>query len=352
MTEMISTAQAAGRTGDRMVLDCSVLQAADRFDAWTEAVSQSFVPLVAQPKERHGAPTFQGQLISQSVGQAEINTVSGSAMSVHRSRRSIAQHNPGHIKIGLQLSGYSVISQDDRDAALAPGDFAIYDTTRPYTLDFDSAFAMFVVMVPAELLRIDRRTLSTVTASRFSGRRGLGAVTSSMLREMSRQLDEQPLASGLPLSDAVLDLITATVSERLEPIGGDDDASRRRVLHLQVEKFIADRLGDPTLTVSTIAGAHNVSVRYLQKLFEEHHTTVRGWIRARRLEQCRRDLGSTGLSRRSISTIGAGWGFTDAAAFARAFRAEFGVSPSEYRHAMFASEGAPSQLSATPPFTE
>jgi AraC-like DNA-binding protein len=348
---MISTAQTPGRAGDRMVLDCSALETADRFDAWTEAVNHSFVPLVAHPKERHGAPTFQGQLISQSVGQAEINTVSGSAMSVRRDQRSIAQHNPGHIKIGLQLSGYSVISQDDRDAALAPGDFAIYDTTRPYTLDFDSAFAMFVVMVPAELLRIDRRTLSTVTASRFSGRLGLGAVTSSMLREMSRQLDERPLSSGLPLSDAVLDLITATVSERLDPVGGDD-ASRRGVLRLQIEKYIADRLSDPMLTVTAIAGAHNVSVRYLQKLFEEHHTTVREWIRARRLEQCRRDLGTVGLSPRPISAIGAGWGFTDAAAFARAFRAEFGVSPSEYRHAMLAPEGAPTQLVGTPPFTE
>lgn len=325
MTEMIRTAQAAGRTGDRMVLDCSALQATDRFDAWTEAVNHSFVPLVAQPKERHGAPTFQGRLISQSVGQAEINIVSGSAMSVHRNQRSIARHNPGHIKIGLQLHGYSVISQDDRDAALAPGDFAIYDTTRPYTLDFDSAFAMFVVMVPAELLRIDRRTLATVTASRFSGRRGLGAVTSSMLLEMSRQLNEQPLASGLSLSDAVLDLITATVSERLEPVGGGDDASRRRALRLHVESYIADRLSDPTLTVTAIAAAHNVSVRHLQKLFEEHQTTASAWIRTRRLEQCRRDLGAIGLDRRPISMIGASWGFTDAAAFARAFRAEFGV---------------------------
>ncbi|MDJ0347886.1 helix-turn-helix domain-containing protein [Cryobacterium sp. PH29-G1] len=352
MTDTLGRSQPGGRSGDRMVLDSSVLRAADRFDAWTQAVSHSFVPLVADPKARNGALEFQGRLVSQTLGQAEINTVSGSAMSVHRSERSIARDNPGYIKIGLQLRGYSVVSQDERDAALAPGDFAIYDTTRPYRLDFDSAFAMFVVMVPAELLRIDRRTLSTLTASRFSGRRGLGAVTSAMLRELSRQLDEQPLASGHHVSDAVLDLVTATVSERLEPIEGLPDASRRRVLRLQAENYIIHRLSDPTLTVTAIASAHNVSVRYLQKLFEQHQTTVSGWIRSRRLEQCRRDLGAAGLGDRPVSSIGASWGFTDAAAFARAFRLEFGVSPTQYRHEMLARGSTVPLMDGTSPIAQ
>lgn len=76
-------------------------------------------------------------------------------MVVRRSSRAIAQNDPGFIKLGLQVRGYSVISQDDRDAALAPGDFAIYDTSRPYVLDFAESFEMFVVMFPAELLRFD-----------------------------------------------------------------------------------------------------------------------------------------------------------------------------------------------------
>ncbi|MEF2977229.1 helix-turn-helix domain-containing protein [Subtercola sp. YIM 133946] len=317
----------------RAVLDCSVLSAPDRFDAWTEAVSQSFVPLTVELKESADGPGFSGSLVSQSLGQAEINTVAGSAVSVRRTVRSIARNNPGFIKLGLQLRGYSVISQDDRDAALAPGDFAIYDTTRPYVLDFDQSFAMFVVMFPAELLRLDRGTLSTLTASRFSGRRGLGAVTSSFLREMSRQLDSQPLSGGIPLSDAVLDLVTATLAERLGLAVATDEASRRRALLMQIESYIVEHLGDASLTVSSIADAHHVSVRYLQKLFERRHETVSGWIRHRRLDQARRDLGNPAQLERSVSAIGASRGFADAAGFSRAFRSEFGLSPSDFRAA-------------------
>jgi len=315
---------------DRTEMDCAQVGAADRFDAWTEAVAKNFVPLAAARKDRDGAPGFAGRLVSQPLGRAEISTVRGSAVAVHRSAAMIARSDPGHIKLGLQLRGYSVISQDSRDAALAPGDFALYDTTRPYTLDFDDSFVMFVVMFPLEVLRIDRRTLATVTASRFSGRRGLGAVTSSFLGALSRQLDGDSVAGGLPLSDAVFDLLTATLAER---IGEDPDgeASRRRALLLRVEAHIAERLGDPGLTVRGVAEEHHVSLRYLQKLFEGQGETVSGWIRRRRLEQARRDLANPALRGRSVAAVGVSCGFVDAAGFSRAFRAEFGTTPSDFR---------------------
>ncbi|HKT57146.1 MAG TPA: helix-turn-helix domain-containing protein [Microbacterium sp.] len=312
------------------MLDTTMTAPDERFDQWSSAVAENFVPLVAEPKDRDGVSGFEGRLVSQSLGRAEISTVQGGAVGVRRSPALIAQSDPGHIKLGLQLRGYSVISQDDRDAALAPGDFALYDTTRPYRLDFDDTFAMFVVMFPIDLLRIDRGTLATVTASRFSGRRGLGAVTSAFLGAMSRQLESEPLAGGLPLSDSVFDLLTATLADR---IGAhtDDEASRRRALLMRIEAYISTRIGDPSLTVTAIAAAHHVSVRYLQKLFEEHGETVSGWIRHRRLEQARRDLANPTLLGRSVASVGVSCGFVDAAGFSRAFRSEFGTTPSDFR---------------------
>lgn len=317
----------------RSVLDCSVLHSTERFDAWASAVSTSFVPLVADVKGHGSASAFQGRLVSQSLGRAEVTTVAGSAVSVRRDSHAISKQDPGYIKLGLQMRGYSVISQDDRDAALTPGDFAIYDTSRPYALDFDESFQMFVVMFPAELLRFDCSVIKQLTASRFSGRTGLGAVTSNFLAAVSRQLDAEPLSSGVPLSDAVFDLLSATLAERLGAAGVTDEAARRRALVMQLESYLTERLGDPTLTVAGVAEAHHVSVRYLQKLFEEKHETVSGWIRHRRLEQARRDLSNPALLGKTVASIGATWGYTDATGFARAFRSAFGVTPSEARHA-------------------
>jgi AraC-like DNA-binding protein len=312
----------------RSTLDLARLPRDDRFDAWADAVSRSFVPLRARLGDGDGRGRFDGALVSQSVGGALVSSVAGSAVTVSRQAAEIAASDPGHIKLGLQLSGYSVISQDGRDAALAPGDFALYDTTRPYTLDFDASFRMFVVMFPVTSLRIDHDRSRAITASRFSGRRGLAAITSRFLAAMSEQLDGAALSGSIELSDAVFDLLAATLAERTEWTGVSDDKAQRRALAATVEAYIEAHLGDPSLTVAEVAAAHHVSVRYLQKLFEEREQTVSGLIRQRRLERSRRDLGDP---RQQIATVGARWGFADAAAYARAFRHEFGVSPSEYR---------------------
>ncbi len=315
----------------REMLDCSELDTVERFDAWTDAVSRSFVPLTADLPDGFTPAGFDGALVSQQLGSAEISTVTGSAVSVRRTQRQIARADPGFIKLGLQLRGYSVITQDGRDAALAPGDFAIYDTRRPYQLDFDDSFRMFVVMFPLKSLSLNHRQLSSLTASRFSGRRGLGAITSSFLGEMSRQLDSDSLGRGFQVSDAIFELVAATLGERLDEATSGDENAQRRLLLARIDQHIVSHLGDSRLSVTGIAAAHHISVRYLQKLFEEQEETVRGRIRHRRLEEARRDLLNPSLAQRPIAAIGASWGFDDAASFARAFRKEFGVSPRECR---------------------
>ena len=323
----------------RVVVDCTrtglaqthALSSTAPFDLWTDAVNRSFVPLRAHAAGADDRTRFEGRLVAQSLGPTSASTVSGRAVRVSRSKSEIARDDPGHIKLGLQLSGYSVITQDGRDAALAPGDFALYDTTRPYALDFDSAFRMFVVMFPVEALRFDRGRLRSVTASRFSGRHGLGGIVSGFLRSLSDALDEDALTNRLPLADAVFDLLTAALGERMDAAAGTPEEVRPRAVLARHEALIADHLGDADLTVAGVAAAHHMSVRALQKLFEEREATASGWIRRARLDASRKALGNPSLAENPIAAIGARWGFADAAAFARSFRHEFGATPSEYR---------------------
>ncbi|HEU5023418.1 MAG TPA: AraC family transcriptional regulator [Spirillospora sp.] len=90
-------------------------------------------------------------------------------------------------------------------------------------------------------------------------------------------------------------------------------------------------LGDADLTPSTIAAAHHISLRYLHRLFQQDGHTVAGWIRARRLERCHRDLADPGLAARPINAIAARWGFRSSAHFSQAFRSAYGLSPRQFR---------------------
>jgi hypothetical protein len=122
---------------------------------WADAVTRSFVPLITHAPRGDAAERFRGRLSAQQLGGARASIVAGSSIGVARTPREIARENPGYIKVGVQLGGSGVITQDGRDAVLRAGDFAVYDTTRPYALRFDEPFRMFVLMFPIEALHVD-----------------------------------------------------------------------------------------------------------------------------------------------------------------------------------------------------
>lgn len=106
----------------------------------------------------------------------------------------------------------------------------------------------------------------------------------------------------------------------------------QHALMAQIHAFIRENLGDPRLTPAAIAADQHISLRYLHKLFQRDGHTVAGWIRERRLEQCRRDLADPRLAARPIHAIATRWGFTSPAHFSRTFRDAYGFSPRQFRH--------------------
>ena len=107
--------------------------------------------------------------------------------------------------------------------------------------------------------------------------------------------------------------------------------SREQTLLLRLHAFIEQHLGDADLTPGLVAAAHFISVRYLYRLFETQGTTVAAWIRFRRLERCRADLGDPAFGVVPVSAIAARWGLPDSAHFSRLFRRTYGQPPAEYR---------------------
>lgn len=302
--------------------------AAVPFGEWHDAVSATFVPLEAASC---GRSAWRGHLQSRSIGSVQLSRVSGDAVLVRRTPRGIQRSDPHHLKLGVQVRGRCVLEQEGREVALVPGDLVLYDTSRPYRLSFDEAFETLVAMFPRRLLRVPDRSVDTVTARRVSGRRGVGAAVRPFLDALTRQLDQDDVTPSTRLSDAVLDLLAATLADELDCGSVVPEDTYRRALFLRVLSFIDAGLDDPDLNVAGIARAHHVSVRYLHKLFEDEGRTVMGHVRQRRLERCRRDLEDPVLRDTPISEVAGRWGLCNPAAFSRAFRRVYGMSPSDWR---------------------
>lgn len=297
------------------------------FDQWRSLVNQSFVPLDVQTDETDG---FRGRIRSRVLDELSIVEVSANGHRVLRTPSLISSTDRLYYKLNLQLSGHGLLIQDNREASLRPGDLAVYDTHRPYTLGFESDFRTLVLMFPHEALDLPADAVGQLTAVRLPGDAGLGRMISPFMAQLAENLDALSGNSGQRLANNAVDLI-ATMFESELDARRETDAGSHPELLARIRRYIEANLGNPELSPAEIAAAHYVSTRHLHNIFAASGTTVASWIRARRLDHCRRDLRDPILADRPVGSIAARWGFLDAAHFSRIFRSSFGVPPSSYR---------------------
>ena len=213
--------------------------------------------------------------------------------------------------------------------ALAPGSLAIYDTSRPYTLSFDSDFSSYVMMFPQSRVNLPAGTVGQLTATPIGADHQLGAVVAQVISQAGAMLPTLNRTTGVRLAGNVVDLLTTVMADELSAAGGEVDERQR--LWAEITEYIDAHLSDPQLTPSTIAAAHFISVRTLHQIFEGSGETVAGEIRRRRIEKCRLDLADPGQRQTPVAAIGARWGLSDPAHFSRLFRSAIGQPPAGYR---------------------
>lgn len=290
------------------------------------AVNDSFVPLrvaSAHPDR------FRGVIRGSTIDNVHLSVLHATDHVVERTPELIARGDRAYFKVSLMLAGTGLLIQDGREALLSPGDLAVYDTNRPYSLVFEQDFRTMVVMFPQPLITLPPTVVSQLTAVRICGNSGLGAIVGPYLRQLAEQLDQLAGSTGVRLVHTTADLVTTLLTRELGLDGPCVDP--HRALGQRIRSYIEANLASTELCPTSIANAHFISTRHLHGLFRHQGTTVSTWIRTGRLEQCRRDLISVAYADRPVAAVAARWGFVDAAHFSRSFKAEFGVSPSEYR---------------------
>jgi AraC-like DNA-binding protein len=299
-----------------------------RADYWHHVLEHTFGPAELRVCGRLGSGD---RLRVGDAGAVRVFELSISGRNeAERARTHIRRLDRELYKIAVHTRGRGVAEQDGRQTVLTPGDLIFADLSRPCRWDYSSARFVSVAF-PRALLPLPEDHLTRLTGVRIPGDRGLGALVSSLARQLPERLDDCNAADRARLGTAVLDLVAAALATRLDRAQDVPPDSRRRALLLRVLAFIEQRLGDPGLSPAAIAGAHHISVSYLYKLFETDQTTPAEWVKRRRLERCRRDLLDPFLRHTPVSAIAARWGFTSPAHFSRAFRAAHGLPPAEFR---------------------
>jgi AraC-like DNA-binding protein len=304
----------------------------ERFEFWKHVVSDTFVPLeVSGPRSEAG---FLGRLRGTDLGSVRLVEVRAEAHTARRTARLVKAAPAGCYKVGLQLRGASVLVQDGREVGLAPGDFTVYDTDRPYTLAFSDPHRMLILVFPRDMLSLPEHRVARLTATRLPGEPGgMGALIGPFLVKVADLLEEANApapCTAVRLAGNVVDLLATVLAERLDTSSGDPGTGHRALM-LRITAFVEEHLGEADLTLAQIAAAHHVSLRQLHKLFQASGTTAAGWIRQRRLEHCGHDLRDPRYAAWPVAAVGARWGYPDPAHFSRLFKATYGMGPRDYR---------------------
>ncbi|MDE0154954.1 MAG: helix-turn-helix domain-containing protein [Gammaproteobacteria bacterium] len=300
----------------------------EQLEYWIDMICDEFVQLDCTAEKRKD---FRGKIRGSGLGNIWVSEVNADPQHVIRSRKQIAKSTESEFLLSLQLDDVGFINQDGRIAELHPGDFALYDSTRPYFLHFDRPFRQIVLQIPYDTLAEQFVRPENITALRVSAQTAVGALASQFIQSVAGRLDILTAQERRVINQHIIELVALALGSMtsLRDLGGQSTA--RTAMLERLKQYIEINIRDPQLTPAQVAGHHHISERYQRMLFASTGTTASRYILNKRLELCREALENPVLRDHSITQIAFSYGFNDAAHFSRRFRERYDASPKEYR---------------------
>ncbi len=257
-----------------------------------------------------------------------------------RSVNEIARTSGRALSLLHLRQGKEAITIADSEIILHAGDLVLWDSERPMTFDVPERLEKLTLMFPHTALTSIFPNAEDYVGRVITRRPGLSTLLTDYLETIGKEMwtmsSEDLTAAMKPTMDLLATVLT--MESRLPK------QSLRALSLTRVQNYIISNLTDPGLTPGTIASSNGITPRYLHHLFEDVGASVSAWIKERRLERCRDDIHCSVATGRSITDIALSWGFNDLSHFSKAFKAQFELSPRDYRRQVSLEQNAERQV--------
>ncbi|MFJ4131027.1 helix-turn-helix domain-containing protein [Pseudomonas canadensis] len=311
----------------RQTLTTDVVEPRDQLAYWTDVICSTYVKLEC---ESGCTESFMGSIDYLPLPGLDISVVRSGSQRVKRTAGLISRAIDDYTILNLQIRGQAVISQDGRQAILAPGDFAIYDTNRPYTLEFNDDFEEIVLKLKSDQLRSLLCRTEGLTATTISGQSGAGRLMGELVRGLRQEADTLTGATAAAVVSGVINVLVGGLQSL--PLRQHVDPSALAAYHIaRIKQCIEHRKQDPALRIEAVAAELGMSVSHLHRLFSSEPLSPAQYLWSCRLGACSKDLLDPRWSKLAVSEIAFRWGFNDAAHFSRVFKDRYGCSPKNWR---------------------
>ncbi|MFP4273717.1 MAG: helix-turn-helix domain-containing protein [Paracoccaceae bacterium] len=298
---------------------------AQRAAMWNAVIAETYFPLRLTFR---CADRFEGRISRRELGRMSVSRLTTEPLQYERRPTHISGSAEEEYLVTIPAQSPVVFRQLGREVRCEPGGFILERGDEPYRFLYESRNDLYVMKVARSVLAERVRDPDRLCARVFDGRAGIGALFSSMVRNVHDTGAGTTEAAQRVLGRQLLELLTLALDEG-EGIEIGLTSGVRAAHLARVDRVIRDNLANPALSPEMVAQACGISKRYLHELFRHEDCTVAQRTRERRLIAARDMLEAQ--PRRSIAEIAYRFGFSEQAHFSRLFRAAFGETPSGYR---------------------
>ncbi|MFD3310590.1 AraC family transcriptional regulator [Streptomyces sp. NPDC058694] len=292
--------------------------------AWDEVFSDLHGASRIKVPDRH-AP-WAGRLEWQRSKDYGLALCAGGEEVVSRDTRHIRSDPRGTYELLVPLAGTAWVEQGPSSGEIGPGSMVLCDIDRPLTFAHGDDLVGISFLMPGQNVA-GRSPVAAEGPHILDGARGLGRVIQQLTTTLHEERDQLSEPTFDIACDRLLDLVCLAAE------GGNDSAptGQRATVEAAVRRYIRRHACDRDLDVVGVARTLGWSARYVQQVLQAADTTARDLIRRERLNVARTRLAGASWATYSIAEIAHSCGFGSHASFATAFRAEFGMTPSEAR---------------------
>jgi AraC-like DNA-binding protein len=304
----------------------SEVEQKNRFAYWRDLVCDVFVRLDCRsPRPRK----FNATMRYDELGWMRVVAAESDAIEAIRSKGQISKGQEDDLLVSLQVRGRTVLIQDDRHALLEPGEFALYDSERPYQLRMSDDTELVCLQFPRRELISRLGSAPAFVARTIDGQKGIGNLFVQLARALPRRVREIDASYAHAVADHVVDLLSLSLSSGLGTSRAL--ASAKAVALARLKCALRAHICDPDLKPAGAAALAGMSIRHANRLLAFEGTSLERYILLERLSRCQIALREPRLDHRTISDIAYSFGFNDCSHFSRSFRRHYGVSPKEFR---------------------
>lgn len=307
-------------------LDLNARPESVRLSEWQDALARTVLRLDVEPAE---AIPFRSNMTMVSLPGASFGTVNTSACRVRRTPELVKDCRDDLALVAV-TKGTAIASFGRREVAISEGEAVLLRNSNIGTVQFPSETQYYNFIVPEKPLAsrvpdVDAACLQVIpvgsSALRLATRYADFLLDDNLISEETHR----PVASHF--HDLIATMIGGSAGIDLAVERGDLRAARL----CAIKADILRNLDNHRLSVAQVAARHDITPRYVSKLFESEGTTFSRFLRERRLDRAYQMLRDPRFTHCTISWVAINAGFGDISHFNHSFRRRFGMTPSDIR---------------------